>query len=186
MKAIVNTRERYVKEAVPVLEALLETKNPLAVPRLERIVVHVGIGRFAKEKAAVKEVIDGIAAITGQSPVTTKARKSIAGFKIREGQDIGVMVTLRGQRMWDFLDRLIIVALPRVRDFQGIKISSVDSYGNLNIGIREHIVFPEIVPERAVHNFGLQITVKTTAKSKEEGIALFRALGVPLHKDDEK
>ncbi len=186
MKAIVNTKERYAKEAVPALEALLETTNPLAVPRLERIVVHAGIGRFTKEKAAVKEVVDGIAAIAGQSPVTTKARKSIAGFKIREGQDIGVMVTLRGQRMWDFLDRLIVVALPRVRDFQGIKISSVDSYGNLNIGIREHTVFPEIIPERAMHNFGFQITVKTTAKDKEEGIALFRALGVPLHKDDEK
>ncbi len=186
MKAIPSTREKYVKDAVPALEALCKTKNPLALPRLDRIVVHAGIGRFAKERAVVKEVVDGITAIVGQKPVTTKARKSIAGFKIREGQDIGVMATLRGDRMWDFLDRLVVIALPRVRDFQGIKLSGVDSYGNLNIGIREHTVFPEIVPEKAVHIFGLQVTVKTTARNKEEGETLFRALGIPLHRDDEK
>ncbi len=186
MKAIVSTKEKYAQEAVPALEKLCGTTNPLAVPRLERIVVHVGIGRFTKEKAAVEEVIAGVRAITGQKPVTTKARKSIAGFKIREGQDIGVMATLRGQRMWDFLDRLIVTALPRVRDFQGITTSSVDTHGNLNIGIREHTVFPEIVPEKAVKIFGLQVTVKTTARTKEEGEMLFRALGVPLQKDDDK
>lgn len=186
MKAIVSTKEKYAKEAVPALEKLCDTKNPLAIPRLERIVVHAGIGRFTKETAAVNEVFDGLTAITGQKPVKTKARKSIAGFKIREGQDIGVMVTLRGERMWEFLDRLVITALPRVRDFQGIKLSSVDSYGNLNIGIREHTVFPEIVPEKAVKIFGFQITVKTSARNKAEGEALFRALGLPLQKEDEK
>lgn len=186
MKAIVSIKDKYTKQAVPALQKVCGTKNPLALPHLEHIVVHAGIGRFTKEKAAVAEVIEALTAITGQKPVTTKARKSIAGFKIREGQDIGVMATLRGPRMWDFFDRLVITALPRVRDFQGIKTSSVDSRGNLNIGIREHTVFPEIVPERAVHIFGFQITVKTTAKTKEEGETLFRALGVPLHKDDEK
>ncbi len=185
MKAIISAKEKYKKDAVPALQKVCGTKNLLAIPRLERIVVHAGIGRFTKETAAVNEVVDGLTAITGQKPVMTQARKSIAGFKIREGQNIGVMVTLRGERMWDFLDRLVTIALPRVRDFQGIKLSSVDSTGNLNIGIREYTVFPEIVPEKAVRIFGLQITVKTTARTKEEGEVLFRALGVPLHKGDE-
>ncbi len=185
MKAILSTKERYAKEAVPALEKLLGTGNPLALPRLERVVIHVGIGRISKEKAAVQEVIDAIAAITGQKPVTTKARKSIAGFKIREGQEIGVMATLRGERMWHFLDRLLVTALPRVRDFQGIRRSAVDTNGNLNIGIREHTVFPEIVPENVTRIFGLQVTVVSTAQTKEAGETLYRAIGVPLQKDEE-
>ncbi len=184
MKAIVSTKQRYETDAVAALREICKTDNALALPRIERVVVHAGIGRISKEKAAVQEVVDAIAAITTQKPILTTARKSIAGFKIREGQPIGVMATLRGERMWSFLDRLIVTALPRVRDFQGIARTSVDTYGNLNIGIREHTVFPEIVPEKATRTFGLQVTVKTTARTREEGEALFRALGVPLQKDE--
>lgn len=184
MKAILSTKEKYTTVAIPALKKLVGTENLLAIPRLERIVVHSGLGRFTKESAAVKELEDAVIAIAGQKPVFTKAKKSIAGFKIREGQNIGVMVTLRGERMWTFFDRLIAVALPRVRDFQGIKLSSVDACGNLNIGIKEHTVFPEIIAEKASRSFGLQITVKTNAKTHEEGIALFRALGVPFVKQD--
>ena len=183
MKAIVSTKTKYSKEAVPALAKDAASQNALSLASLERIVVHVGIGKVIKDTAAIKEVVETLRAITGQAPVKTLARKSIAGFKVREGQEIGVMVTLRGQRMWDFLDRLVHIALPRTRDFQGITLSSVDSCGNLNIGIREHTVFPEISPEKAQRIFGLQVTVKTSATTQAEGLILFRALGVPLKKD---
>ncbi len=184
MKAIVSTKQRFEEEAVPALVKHTGRKNKLSLPRPERVVVHASIGKISKDEAAVNEVVEALTAITGQKPVKTRARKAIAGFKIRKGQQIGVMVTLRGARMWEFLDRLINIALPRTRDFQGIGLSSVDSCGNLNIGISEHTVFAEIVPEKAQRIFGLQVTVKTTVADREENMVLYRALNFPLVKDE--
>lgn len=185
MKTLPTTKERYL-EAVPKIQKSLGVSNVMNVPRIEKIVVNTGIGRILKESEKITEVLEALTSITGQKPVTTKARKSIAGFKIREGQDIGVKVTLRGARMWDFLGRVINTALPRVRDFQGIVTSSVDSGGNLNVGIKDHTVFPEIIPERVKYIFGFQITVVSTAKTREEGEVLYRALGFPLQSDDQE
>jgi large subunit ribosomal protein L5 len=144
------------------------------------VVVNVGVGKFLKESNRVDEIRTSLEMITGQKVVSTKARKAIAGFKIREDLEVGMRTTLRGKRMWDFLDRLIHVALPRVRDFQGITLRSVDTYGNCNIGIKEHLVFPEIVPEKVQTIFSFQITIVTTAKDAKAGETLFRAIGLPL------
>lgn len=154
--------------------------NSLEVPRIVKVSVNTGIGKFIKDGNAISEVTSAISQITGQKPVLTKARKSIAGFKTREGLEVGVKATLRGRRMWDFLNRFIGAAVPRIRDFRGIKESAVDSQGNLNIGIKEHLIFPEISAEQTKNIFSLQVNVTTTAKSKEKGIALFRLLGFPL------
>ncbi|HLC95521.1 MAG TPA: 50S ribosomal protein L5, partial [Patescibacteria group bacterium] len=134
----------------------------------------------------VEDVINSLQAITGQKVLPTKARKAIAGFKTREGLDIGARTTLHGKRMWDFLDRLIHVALPRVRDFQGIPRSAIDQGGNCNIGIKEHMVFPEIIAEKVQHIFSFQVNIVTTAKNKQAGEALFRFLGLPLQQDESK
>jgi large subunit ribosomal protein L5 len=142
--------------------------------------VNAGIGKFLKEEQRVEEIVRSMTEITGQKPILTKAKKAIAGFKIREGLAVGVCVTLRGQRMWDFLDRLVKTAFPRIRDFQGISPSSVDANGHLNVGIREHSVFPEIIPEKVQTSFGLQVSVVTTAKTREEGVLLAKHLGFPL------
>lgn len=180
-----TTKEVYA-QSVESLQKALELENIMEVPRIQKIIVNSGIGRITKESEKVKEVIDSITRITGQKPLITKAKKSIAGFKIREGQDIGVKVTLRGQRMWDFFGRLVNTALPRVRDFQGVTLTSVDSNGNLNLGLNDHTVFPEIIPEQVRYIFGFQVTVVSSAKNREEGEALFRALGVPLQKLEDK
>ncbi len=155
----------------------------MAMPRIKKAVVNVGIGKITKENDKVEEVINSIAAITGQKPLKTKARKAISGFKVREGMEVGVKVTLRGKRMWQFIDRLINATLPRTRDFQGINRKSIDKGGNMNIGIKEHLIFPEISPEKTRHVFGLQITVSTDAKSQEEGFELFKLLGFPIKTD---
>ena len=181
---VLTTKETY-NNAVATLQKDLDLANVMNVPRISKVIVNTGIGRITKESEKVNEVFDSITRITGQQPVKTKAKRSIAGFKIREGQDIGVKVTLRGQRMWDFLGRFIGTALPRVRDFQGVPISSVDPNGNLNIGLTDHTVFPEIIPEHVKYIFGMQVTVVSTAKNAEEGEALFRAIGVPLQKEEE-
>lgn len=179
-----SIREQYNKEAVAQLKKELGLANNFQVPRIEKVVVNTGIGRFIKDGNALKEINDGIVAITGQKPLMTQASQSIAGFKIRQGLEVGMKVTLRGRRMWDFLDRLIIAAIPRVRDFQGFKISAVDKSGNLNIGVKEHLVFPEISPENVKNIFGFQITVVTSAKNYAEGLALFRALKFPIAKEE--
>ncbi len=174
-----RTKQRYT-EILPELTRFVGKKNPNAVPRVDRVVVNVGVGKFLKEENRLNEIRESLQMITGQKVVTTKAKKAIAGFKTREGLEVGMRVTLRGKRMWQFLDRLIHVALPRVRDFQGITRSSVDSYGNLNIGIKEHMVFPEIVPEKVQTLFSFQITVVTTAEKKDSGEKLFELIGLPL------
>ncbi len=162
------------------LQKDLGLANVMLVPKIRKVVINTGVGKFLKNTEGLDEVEEALAAITGQKAVYTKAAKSIAGFKIREGQDVGMKVTLRGARMWHFLDRLVGAALPRVRDFQGIAATAVDQGGNLNIGIKEHTIFPEIVAEHVRNPFGMQITIVTSAQSKEDAEKLFRALGFPL------
>lgn len=174
------TKKNYEAKALPALSKLLGTENPNALPKIDRVVVNVGVGKFLKESNRIDEIRTSLEMITGQKVVSTKARKAIAGFKIREDLEVGMRTTLRGKRMWDFLDRLIHVALPRVRDFQGITIRSVDTYGNCNIGIKEHLVFPEIVPEKVQTIFSFQITIVTTAKDAASGETLFRSIRLPL------
>ncbi|MDD3487104.1 MAG: 50S ribosomal protein L5 [Candidatus Moranbacteria bacterium] len=177
-------KEKYNKEIVPALKEKFEIKNVMAVPKILKVSVNSGIGKYQKEKEAMDEIVKGITDISSQKPVFSKSKKSISGFKIREGQEVGVAVTLRGERMWHFLERLIGSALPRVRDFRGIDPKNVDRDGNLNMAVREHLVFPEIVPE-SVHNiFGFQVNVTTSAKTREEGLELFRLLGFPFKKED--
>ena len=177
---MINIRKKYNKEVIPGLKASFNLNNDLEVPKIIKVVINTGIGRFIKDSNQVKEVGDSLAVISGQKPVMTKAKKSIAGFKTREGLEIGTTVSLRGKRMWDFLEILVGAAIPRVRDFQGIKESAVDEGGNLNIGIKEHLIFPQIMPEQVKNIFGFQISVVTNAKSREKGLALFRLLGFPI------
>jgi len=175
-------KELYNKEVVPEMKKTFGLKNSFQIPRIEKVTVNVGIGKFIKDSNMVKDVAQAMTEITGQKPVMTKSRLSIAGFKIREGQEIGVKVTLRGRRMWDFLERLVGAAIPRIRDFQGIKESAVDSSGNLNVGIKEHVIFPEILPENVKHMISFQVTITTNAKNREKGMELFRMLKFPIVK----
>ncbi len=174
-----RTKQRYT-EILPELAKFVSDKNPNALPKIDRVVVNVGVGKYLKEENRLNEIRESLQMITGQKVVSTKAKKAIAGFKTRAGLEVGMRTTLRGKRMWQFLDRLIHVALPRVRDFQGITRSSVDSYGNLSIGVKEHMVFPEIIPEKVQTLFSFQITVVTTAEDKKAGEKLFELIGVPL------
>ncbi len=170
----------YRTVSLPALLVASGRSNPFSVARIEKVVLNAGIGKFIKEEARVEEILRSMTDIAGQKPVLTQAKKAIAGFKIREGLAVGVRVTLRGNRMWDFLDRLIKTAFPRVRDFQGISPSTVDACGNINVGIREHSVFPEIVPEKVQTPFGFQVNVVTTAKTRKEGLVLAQSLGFPI------
>jgi len=175
-----NIKEKYKKEVMAKMKDQFSLSNDLEVPRIEKTVVNVGIGKFIKDSNMVSDIEESIRTITGQKPVMKKAKKSIAGFKIREGLEVGISVTLRGRRKWDFLEKLVAAALPRVRDFHGIKESSVDKNGNLNIGIKEHMIFPEIMPEKVKNVFSFQVTVVTNAGDREKGMALFRMLGFPI------
>ena len=181
---MITIREKYNQEAAPEMKKKFKLKNDLSLPKIEKVVMNIGIGKFLKDALLVKEITQSIAMITGQKPLLTKAKKSIAGFKIREGLEVGLKVTLRKRRMWDFLDRLILSAIPRVRDFRGIKKTSVDRSGNLNIGIKEHLIFPEILPEQVKSIFSFQITVVTNAKNREKGMDLFRRLGFPIEAEN--
>lgn len=168
-------------------EALIKkNKGILKIPKIEKMVVNVGIGRLSQqpnfEDKVLPELTKEIALITGQKPAVTKAKKSISGFKVREGQAVGLKVTLRHRRMSDFLERLIKIVLPRLRDFRGIDLKSVDSGGNLTIGLREQMVFPEINPEISKVDFGLEISIVSNAKNKEEAVELYRKIGIPLKK----
>ncbi len=180
--------EKYKKEAIPQMMEKFGYKSIMAVPRLEKVVVNTGFGRqvVGKTNDEQKKTADFIAGdltlICGQKAVKTYAKKAISSFKIREGMALGAKVTLRGKRMQDFLERFINIVLPRTRDFRGIPQDSVDGQGNLTIAIKEHIAFPEILPEKARNIFGLEITVATNAKTKEEGLELFKLLGFPIKK----
>ena len=181
-----NITETYTKQAVPVLKEKFGYTNTMAIPKIEKVVLNVGLGKSLKDSAFLETAEKTLERITGQKPVPTKARKSISNFKIREGMVIGMKVTLRGKRMQDFLQKLVTITLPRVRDFRGLSRKSVDREGNLNIGIKEHIAFPEIKTDEIERLHGLEIAVVTTAHTKEEGLALFEALGFPLQKDTKK
>lgn len=179
-------QEKYKKEVVPRLIEKFGYKNVMAVPKIDKVVVNVGFGKQAKEGNVEEKITNGLATITGQKPVLNKARLSIAGFKLREGQIIGSKVTLRSDRMYDFIDRLISVALPRSRDFRGLNPKSIDPKGNLSIGIKESNIFPEVEYESLRDVFGLEVTVKTTANTPEEGEELLRAMGFPLQVTESK
>ena len=173
-------RERYRQELLPALQGELGFDNPMRVPRLEKIVVKVGVGEASREAKMLDSAIEDLKVITGQRPLVTKAKKSIASFKLREGMSIGAKVTLRGDRMWEFLDRLLSVALPRIRDFRGLNPDAFDGRGNYTLGITEQLIFPEIDYDKVDAVRGMDITVVTTAITDEEGRALLRALGFPF------
>lgn len=171
---------RYRKEIVPALMNDLGLKNPMEVPKLNKIVVNMGLGEALANNKLLESAVDQMNAITGQKPVITRSRKAIANFKLREGQAIGAMVTLRGDRMYEFLDRLITVALPRVRDFKGVSPKAFDGRGNYTLGVREQIIFPEINYDQIEKVKGLNVSFVTTAKNDEHGLALLKAFGVPF------
>jgi len=181
-------KEKYEKEVIPAMMKEFNLKSKMAVPRIEKVVINVGIGKMVtgqtsgEVKKIVATISKDLSEIAGQKPIVTKARKSIAGFKVRAGMFSGVAVVLRKKRMIDFLDRLINVALPRSRDFSGLKTESVDNEGNLTIAIKEQISFPEILPENVKKSFGLGITVVTTTHDREKGLALLKLIGFPFKK----
>jgi large subunit ribosomal protein L5 len=183
---MLRLKYKYIKEVVPEMMKKFGYQNKMAVPKIEKVLVNTGFGRLISEKNGderkkIQEaILNDLVLICGQWPILTKAKKSLSDFKTRKGVAIGAMVTLRRKRMSDFLERLIHIALPRSRNFRGIEISSFDQKGNLTIGLREHIVFPEILPEKAKNIFGLEITIVTTAKNREEGIELLRLMGFPI------
>ena len=171
----------YYKEKVAAeLQSEFGYKNIFQIPKITKVVVNAGVGRAIVDSKKLDEVVAGIAKLTAQAPVVTKARKSIAGFKLREEMNIGATVTLRGDRMYEFLDRLVNITLPRVRDFRGLKPNAFDGHGNYSLGIKEHGVFPEISFEEAMSPFGLQVNIATTAKTDDEGRALLKKLGFPF------
>jgi large subunit ribosomal protein L5 len=173
-------KERFNTELRPALKAELGLVNIMQVPRLDKIVINMGVGEAVKDGRMLDAAVADLTTIAGQKPVVTKARKSIAGFKLREGQAIGVKVTLRGDRMWEFLDRLVSLALPRIRDFRGLNANAFDGHGNYTLGVTEQLIFPEIDYDKVLQVRGMDITVVTTAKSDDEGRALLMALGFPF------
>ncbi len=175
-------KEKYNKEIVPSLKEKFNYKSVMQVPKLEKIVVNIGAGDASHNSKLLDACVNDLMAITGQKPVITKARKSIAGFKIREGQNIGCKVTLRGENMYNFLDKLISVSLPRVRDFRGVSSKAFDGRGNYTIGIKEQLIFPEIEYDDVVKVRGMDIVLVTTAKTDEEAYALLEELGMPFKK----
>jgi len=176
-------KERYQTEIVPALMETLRLENVMQVPRVQKIVVNIGVGEALDNARALDAAVEDMTIITGQKPIITKARKSIANFKLREGRQIGVKVTLRGERMWSFLDRLMNVALPRVRDFRGISPNSLDGRGNYTLGLREQLVFPEIDYDKIDKIRGLEVSIVTTAETDEQGRELLRMLGMPFRKE---
>jgi large subunit ribosomal protein L5 len=176
-------KERYQNEIVPALMDTLQLENIMEVPRVQKIVVNIGVGEALDNAKALDAAVEDMTQIVGQKPVVTQARKSIANFKLREGRSIGVKVTLRGERMWSFLDRMMNVALPRERDFRGISPNSFDGRGNYTLGFREQLVFPEIDYDKIDKVRGLEVTIVTSARTDEEGRELLRLLGMPFRKE---
>jgi large subunit ribosomal protein L5 len=172
--------ERYRSDIVPKLAQEFGYANTMQVPRLEKIVLNIGMGQATQNPKLLEKATEELSAITGQKPLVRKARKSIANFKLRQGQNIGAMVTLRGDRMWEFLDRLLSVALPRVRDFKGVSPKAFDGRGNYTLGIREQIIFPEVNYDAVEKISGLNVTVCTSARTDAEGKALLAHLGMPF------
>jgi large subunit ribosomal protein L5 len=176
-------KEKYTKELVPVLKERLGLKNIMQVPRLEKIVLNIGLGEAITDAKALEAGEADLSAITGQHPVITRSRRSISAFRLRTGMAIGAKVTLRGQRMWDFLEKLVTITLPRVREFQGVPRTSFDGRGNYTLGLKEQIVFPEIEFDKVDKVRGLEVVIVTTANTDEEGRTLLELLGMPFVKD---
>jgi large subunit ribosomal protein L5 len=176
-----HLKERYQKEIVPTLAKTLDLANVMQVPRVEKVVLNIGLGEALDDAKALDSAVEDIMIMTGQKPVVTKARKSIANFKLREGRSIGAKVTLRGERMWSFLDRLMNIALPRVRDFRGVSPNSFDGRGNYTLGFQEQLVFPEIDYDKIDKTRGFEVTIVTTAQTDEEGRTLLTLLGMPFN-----
>lgn len=179
---MLSLKERYREEIVPALVKEFDYKNVMQVPRINKVVVNVGVGEALDNAKALDFVVKDIVAITGQQPIVTRAKKSVASFKLREGRSIGVKVTLRGDRMWSFLDRMMNIALPRRRDFRGISPDSFDGRGNFSIGFREQLVFPEIEYDKIDKIRGFEVSIVTTARTDDEGSRLLTLLGMPFVK----
>jgi large subunit ribosomal protein L5 len=177
-------KERYVSELRPALQQELGLGNVMQVPRLEKVVLNCGVGRATQQQSLLDGAVTDLTVITGQKPLVTRARKSIAGFKLREGNAIGAKVTLRGNRMWEFYDRLVSVAIPRIRDFRGMNPMSFDGRGNYTFGVTEQLIFPEIDYDNIDSVRGMDISIVTTAATDEQGRALLRALGFPFRRDE--
>ena len=175
--------ERYQKEIAPALFKSLDLKNVMQVPRVQKVVVNIGLGESMDDAKALEAATSDLTQITGQKPVMTKARKSIAAFKLREGRIIGTKVTLRGERMWAFLDRLMNIALPRVRDFRGVSANAFDGRGNYTLGLRDQLIFPEIDYDKIDKLRGMEVTIVTTAKTDDQARALLQLLGMPFKKE---
>ena len=178
----IGIKEKYLQEVVPALEKKFGYTNIMEVPKITKVVLNVGINSRNTDSGLLENVENTLIRITGQKPVRTKARVAISAFKVKENMVVGVVVTLRGQHMYDFLDKLINISLPRIRDFRGINPKTIDKNGNLSIGFKEHMVFPEIRSDEVEKIHGLQVTIATTAGSREVGEELFRLLGFPLQK----
>jgi len=177
---VAQFQERYDSEIVPALMERFGYTNRLAVPRLTKIIISAGVGRATEEKERLQQTLDDLAAISGQKAVPRQARQSVAGFKIREGMVVGAMVTLRKTRMYEFLERLIVVAIPRIRDFRGLSPDAFDGHGNFSFGLSEQLVFPEVDPNNVKVTQGMNITIVTTAKRDDEGRELLRLFGMPF------
>jgi len=179
-REIPRLKQRFRQEIAPALRKELELENPMAVPHLDKIVVNVGVGEATQNAKVLDPAVNELAQITGQKPVITRARKSIAAFKVRAGQPIGAMVTLRGDRMYEFFDRLVNVVLPRVRDFRGVSTKSFDGRGNYTLGLHDQLIFPEIDYAKVDKMKGMNVTIVTTARSDDQARSLLRHLGMPF------
>jgi large subunit ribosomal protein L5 len=177
-------QEQYNKEVVPALRKTFDFKNVMQVPRIEKVVVNIGMGEAMDNPKSLEAAVSDLTIITGQKPIMTKARKSIANFKLREGRLIGTKVTLRGDRMWAFLDRLVNTALPRVRDFRGVSANAFDGRGNYTLGLRDQLIFPEIEYDKIDKLRGMEVTIVTTAKTDNEARVLLQLLGMPFSKKE--
>ena len=181
-KYVPRLKTKYLNEVKPAMQEKFQYKNVMEIPKLEKIVVNMGVGEAATDSKAIDGAVRDLRAITGQQPMITRARKSIASFRLRAGMPIGAKVTLRGDRMWEFFDRLTAVAIPRIRDFRGISPKSFDGRGNFSMGVTEQLIFPEIDFDSVDHTRGMDITIVTTAKTDEEAKALLDAFGFPFKK----
>jgi large subunit ribosomal protein L5 len=172
--------ELYKNDIAKAMSAKFNYKNPMAIPKLTKIVINMGVGRATQDKALLEAAVDSLTKISGQKPLVTKAKTSVSGFRLREGNDIGCKVTLRGRRMYEFLDRLVSIALPRIRDFRGVNPNSFDGHGNYSLGLAEQVVFPEIDADKIQHAQGMDITIVTTAVNDDQARELLRQFGIPF------
>jgi len=179
-------RKFYKENVIPKLVEEFGYKNPMQIPSLKKVVINVGVGAGLKDKDYVETVINNLTRISGQKPVKTEARKSIASFKVREGMIVGVKVSLRGERMWDFIEKLVKITLPRVRDFRGIKRNAFDGKGNYTLGIHEYLPFPEIQPDEVEKLHGMEVSIATSAETDKEGLKLLELLGFPFKTNDQQ